>query len=143
MSFGPNKKLLARVDRAVTAVLQRQGHLTYPTLLCELGVLTRQDLDAWLAGRPACLETVIRANLTKLARIQTAVRRLARARGLGRTARQPPRGRRYSKTGHPFVEEEYATLYRPGQPCPRAVRNPLDGPRIAGEGGCGGTHGAG
>lgn len=29
------------------------------------------------------------------------------------------------------------------QPCPRAVRDPLDGPRIAGEGGWGGAHGAG
>jgi Flp pilus assembly protein TadD len=40
VAFEPNKDLTARVGRAVEAVLQRDGHLTYPALLCELGVLT-------------------------------------------------------------------------------------------------------
>ena len=120
MSFEPNKNLMARVERAVAAVLQREGHLTYPALLCELGVLTKKDLDAWRAGRVPYLEKVISTNLTRLARIQTAVRRLARARNLKRTVTGPKRGRRYSKTGHPFVEEEYAAYSRPLQPRPPA-----------------------
>jgi hypothetical protein len=58
-----------------------------------------------------CLEKVASANLTKLARIQTAVRRFARAHGLKRRIIRAPRGRRYSKSGHPFVEEEYGAVY--------------------------------
>jgi hypothetical protein len=116
MSFEPNKNLMGRVERAAAVVLGREGHLTYPALLCELGVLARPDLEAWRAGRVPYLEQVIRTNLTKLARIQTAVRRMAHARGLKRTITGPKRGRRYSKTGHPFVEEEYAAYYRPIQP---------------------------
>ena len=116
MAFEPNKNLTARVERAVAAVLQREGHLTYPALLCELGVLTKQDLEAWRAGRVPYLEKVTRTNLTRLSRIQTAVRRMARARNWKRTVTGLKRGRRYSKTSHPFVEEEYAAYYRPVHP---------------------------
>ena len=64
------------------------------------------------------MEKVVRANLSKLARIQTAVRRLARARNLERLVARAPRRRRYSKTGHPFVEEEYGATYRVRHPKP-------------------------
>lgn len=120
MSHERNKNLMARVERAVAAVLERDGHLTYPSMLCELGVLTKKDLEAWRAGRIPYLEKVIRTNLTQLGRIQTAVRRIARARNLKRTVTGPKRGQRYSKTGHPFVEEEYAAYYRPWHPRPAA-----------------------
>ena len=112
----PTKDLTARVERAVEAVLQRDGHLTYPALLCELGVLTKQDLEAWRAGRVPYLEKVIRTNLTRLSRIQTAVRRMARARNWKRTVAGLKRGWRYSKTSHPVVEEEYAAYYLPVHP---------------------------
>ncbi len=113
MSRDPNNNLMARVERAVATVLQRDGHLTYPALLCELGVLTKNDFEAWRAGRVPYLEKVIRTNLTRLGRIQTAVRRIATARNWKRTVTGPKPGWRYSKTGHPFVEEEYAAYYRP------------------------------
>lgn len=138
MSREPNNSLMARVERAVATVLERDGHLTYPLILCELGALTKEDFEAWRAGRVPYLEKVIRTNLTKLARIQTAVRRIARARGLKRTVTGPKRGQRYSKTGHPFVEEEYAAWYRPIQPGSPATEYPRDRhaiPRILGGGG--------
>jgi hypothetical protein len=111
VSFQPNKKLTDRVYRAALALLARDGRLTYPALLRDLGFLSAQHLEAWRGGRVPSLEQVIRANLTKLARIQTAVRRLARAHGLKRRVVPAPRGRRYSKSGHPFVEEEYGAVY--------------------------------
>lgn len=114
----PNKNLMARVERAVAALLARDGRFTYMSLLTELGVLAPKDLAAWRAGRVPVLEKVIRTNLTKLARIQTAVRRLARARGLDRQVQRAPRGRRYSKTGQPFVEDEYGATYRQKRPRP-------------------------
>lgn len=134
MSFEPNKNLMARVERAVEALLMRDGHLTYPALLCQLGVLTKKDLEAWRAGRVPYLERVIRTNLTRLSRIQTAVRRIARARKWKRTVTGPKRGRRYSKTGHPFVEEEYAAYYRPLQARSPAAHSPAELPaRLAAE----------
>ena len=111
MSFQPNKQLTDRVERAALALLARDGRLTYPTLLRELGILSPRDLEAWRGGRVPFLEKVTRANLTKLGRIQTAVRRLARAHGLQRRIVHAPRGRRYSKSRHPFVEEEYGAVY--------------------------------
>ncbi len=128
MGFEPNKNLMARVERAVAALLERDGHVTYPAFLCELGVLTRKDLENWRAGRVPYLEKVVRTNLTRLARIQTAVRRLARAKNWKRTITGPKRGRRYSKSGHPFVEEEYAAYYRPIQARPPAAHPPAEPP---------------
>jgi hypothetical protein len=127
VAFEPNKNLTAQVERAVVAVLSREGHLTYPALLCELQVLTKQDLEAWRAGRVPYLEKVIRTNLTRLSRIQTAVRQMARARNWKRTVTELKRGRRYSKTSHPFVEEEYAAYYRPEHPQLPAAQPREDG----------------
>lgn len=121
MSSEPNKNLVARVERAATSLLARNGRLTYLALLVELGVLARADLEAWQAGRVPFLEKVIRTNLTKLARIQTAVRRIARTRGLERQVQRAPRGRCFSKTGQPFVEEEYGAVYR--EPRARQTKN--------------------
>lgn len=111
MSFQPNKKLTDRVERAALALLARDGRLTYPTLLRQLGILSKQHLDAWRSGRVPFLEKVTRANLTTLARIQIAVRRFARVHELKRRIVRAPRGRRYSKSRHPFVEEEYSAVY--------------------------------
>ncbi len=125
VSFQPNKKLTDRVERAAVALLARDGRFTYPTLLRELGIISAQDLDAWRGGCVPFLEKVTRANLTKLARIQTAVRRVARALGLKRRIVHAPRGRRYSKSGHPSVEEEYGAVYT------RRVRASLIPPDVA------------
>jgi hypothetical protein len=114
VSFQPNKKLVDGVERAALALLARDGRFTYPTLLLELGILSPQHLDAWRGGRVPSLERVTRANLTKLARVQTAVRRLARVHGLKRRIVDAPRGRRYSTSGHAFVEEEYRAVYTRG-----------------------------
>ncbi len=120
MSAEPNKSLMARVERAVATLLERDGRITYLSLLAELGVLTPRDVRAWRAGHLPCLEKVIHMNLTKLTRIQTAVRRIARVQRLDRQVQRAPHGQRYSKTGNPFVEEEYGATYRqkrsrPGQ----------------------------
>jgi len=125
VSFQPNKKLTDRVERAAVALLARDGRFTYSTLLRELGIISAQDLDAWRGGCVPFLEKVTRANLTKLARIQTAVRRVARVLGLKRRIVHAPRERRYSKSGHPSVEEEYGAVYT------RRVRASLIPPDVA------------
>lgn len=111
MSKKPNKNLSARVERAAGKALANRGMITYPDLFIEMGILDQRDLNQWYKGRVPFLEKVIRSNLTKLARIQTAVRRYAQEHGLKRSLKGPGRGRRYSKTGHPFTEEEYHACY--------------------------------
>ncbi|MBK6940852.1 MAG: hypothetical protein IPH13_11725 [Planctomycetes bacterium] len=112
MSNQPNHDLESRVVRCADVVLKRDGFVTYPTLFREMGLLAPGDLDAWRKGRIVNLERVVCTNLTKLARIQTAVRRWAKNRDLTRARVGAPKGRRYSKSGQPWVESEYATLYR-------------------------------
>jgi hypothetical protein len=111
MSKQPNSKLTARVERAAGKVLARDSMITYPELFIEMGILDRRDLEQWYKGRVPYLERVIQSNLTKLARIQTAIRMYGREHGLKRSLRGAKRGRRYSKTGCPFVEEEYHACY--------------------------------
>lgn len=117
MTRRPTPNVSSRVERAVPDVLTRDGRLTWPALFRELGILSERDLAAWRAGRVDYLERVVRSNLTRLARFQTAVRREARRRGLVRRIAPPPkvRGRvlRYSKSGNLFVEEEYRAVYAP------------------------------
>jgi len=122
MSSRPNAKLMERVNRAVSALLAREGRVDYPLLLREMGVLTPANLAEWRKGRVQCLERVVSANLTKLARIQAAMRQIARDRRLDMKLVRAPRGRRYSKAGNPFIEEEYGAIYSAGNPATRGSR---------------------
>lgn len=99
-------------------VLTRDGFLSWPKLLVELGCLAPKDLDAWRRGRVPYLERVVRMNLTKLSRVQTAVRRLARERGLLRRLDAASPRHPYSKTRNPVVEAEYGMVYRRPPPPP-------------------------
>lgn len=115
MSSRPNAKLMERVNRAVSILLAREGRVDYPLLLREMGFLTPANLTEWRKGRVQCLEKVVGTNLTKLARIQAAMRGIARERQLNRKLVRAPRGRRYSKTGQPFIEDEYGAVYNAGR----------------------------
>src|ERR1700691_4628498 len=77
LSKQPNNLLSARVRKAAAAVMQKNGRITYPELFIEMGILSEKNLLDWRKGRVPFLERVIVCNLTKLARIMTAVRRLA------------------------------------------------------------------
>lgn len=111
MTSRPTPVLTARVERAAAIVLARDGRLTYPALFVEMGILDPRDLAAWRSGRAPYLERVLRSNLTRLVRIQKAVRRIARDQQLQRRPSHPPPALRYSKTGNAFVEAEYACVY--------------------------------
>jgi hypothetical protein len=114
MSKQPNKLLTQRVRRAAGKVMARNCQLTYPELFMEMGILSPKDYKEWQAGRIPFLEKVIHSNLTKLARVMTAVRRLARDCELLRTVGRRPK-QRYSKNFIPCVEEEYRSIYSAGR----------------------------
>lgn len=111
MGTKPTDRLTLRLEASITSVLKRDGRLTYPALLVELGMLSPSSLDEWRAGRVPYLERVVTGNLTKLARIQKGVRRGARQRGLRRRVEERERKVRFSKSGNPFIEEEYSAVY--------------------------------
>ena len=111
MSKQPNKLQSKRVESAINAVMHRNQNLTYPELFIELGILSEKDFSAWKAGQVPFLEKVVQSNLTKLARIMTAVRRFAREKQLERISGPKPR-KPYSKTATNFLEEEYRVVYR-------------------------------
>lgn len=110
MSTQPNKLLTERVRRAVASVMQKNGRLTYPELFIEMDILTEKNYLDWRKGRVPYLERVIICNLTKLARIMTAVRRLALELGLDRVVGGKQKCR-FSKSGNPHLEEEYCSTY--------------------------------
>jgi hypothetical protein len=65
---------MKRVAHALSAVLSRDGSLTYPKLLMEMGTLTVKGFEEWRRGKVPFLERVVHMNLTKTSRVQTAVR---------------------------------------------------------------------
>jgi hypothetical protein len=86
------------------------GRLTYPELFIEMDILTEKNYQDWRKGRVPFLEGVITCNLTKLARIMTDVRGLARELGQDRIVGGKQKCR-YSKSGNPHLEEEYRSTY--------------------------------
>ena len=74
-------------------------------------MLSPTDLDEWRLGRVPYLERVVKGNLSKPARTQKGVRRSARRRGLRRRVEGVHRKARFSKSGNPYIEEEYAATY--------------------------------
>lgn len=113
MTRKPSGKLTARVRAAAIRALEKHGQLAYEELFIEMDILLRRDLEAWHQRKVPFLEKVIQANLTRLARIQTAVRRFAKDQKLQPVGRPLKKNKRYSKSNKPFVENEYRTVYRP------------------------------
>jgi len=111
VSKQPNKLLSDRVRKAAASVMQKNGgRLSYPELFIEMDILTEKNYLDWRKGRVPFLEGVITCNLSKLARIMTAVRRLAQEQGQDRVVGGKQKCR-YSKSGNPHLEEEYRSTY--------------------------------
>ena len=81
-------------------------------LLQEMDLLLARDVEEWRRGHVPFLEKVINTNLTRMLRIQTALRTFALERQLHRREGKPLKGcRRYSKSGAEVVEREYGARY--------------------------------
>ncbi len=134
MGTQPTSKIEASVKKAAQSVLARDGKIGYPALFQEMVILSRRDVEDWRAGRIPYLEKVIQSNLTRLARIQKALRTLARENGWKRSSTVlKHRGQtlRFSKTGNEFVEEEYRAVYLPGRvPAKETAASRPAGPEV-------------
>ena len=110
MSKQPNKLLSDRVRKAAASVMQKNGgRLSYPELFIEMDILTEKNYLDWRKGRVPFLEGVITCNLSKLARIMTAVRRLAQEQGQDRVVGGKQKCR-YSKSGNPHWKRNIVRL---------------------------------
>ncbi len=111
-------ELVASMNRSSTEVLREKGYISFVDVLIHMGKLSREDYESWRMRRIPYLERAIRLNLNQLSHLLHTLRQNA-ARGKlkpsktvyvsrGKGAKQPLR---FSKSGHPRVEEAYATHF--------------------------------
>jgi hypothetical protein len=104
-----------RVARVAEVALARSGFVTSIDVLLGLGWLSAADVENWRRGRVPYLERVTQAGLGKLSTAMRALQRWARQRGLRPSQtdyRSWTRTRtelRFSKSGHPHIEQAYRT----------------------------------
>ena len=108
--------LVASMNRSSTEVLREKGYISFVDVLIHMGKLSKEDYESWRMRRIPYLEKAIRLNLNQLSHLLHTLRQNA-ARGKlkpsrtvyvswGKGVKQPLR---FSKSGHPRVEEAYAT----------------------------------
>lgn len=104
-----------RVVRAVEALLQRGDVVAPVEVFVEMGLLDRDALADWRFGRVACLERVIRCNLSAAGRVLRILRMHAHDLNLRpsltayhRHGRGPRARLQFSKSGVPAIEEAYS-----------------------------------
>jgi hypothetical protein len=116
-------KLFPRVARAVEELLASNSPVSAPAVFVKMGMLSEEHLQAWRAGKVACLERVIQGSLGKTNRVVRIISFYAHDLKLPVA---PPhaagpiqhRGRplRFCKTGEPRVEEAYKRVFSPRPP---------------------------
>ena len=105
---------------------QARGYATPVDVLMEIGVLSKAKYEDWRFGRVSFLEAVCTVNLHKLSFIMMQVRAYAKKSGLQPSfcyykrwgmnkkngqGHKPAIPLRFSKSGNPEIEKQYATHY--------------------------------
>lgn len=111
-------ELTAKVRRAVSDVLRRQGYVAAVDVLMELGYLDKARYEDWRRGRVPSLERVIHAGLGKVNVVLRTMASCCRECGLKESwtdyrkwGKGPKLPLRFSKSGEPALERAYATHY--------------------------------
>ncbi len=111
-------ELVASMNRASSPLLREKGFIAFIDVLIEMGKLSRDDHDAWRMGRIPYLEKAIRLNLGQLSYLLRTLRQNA-VKGRLKPSKTvymswgkgPKRPLRFSKSGHPRLEDAYATHF--------------------------------
>jgi hypothetical protein len=117
-----NDKYYPRIVQAVKAILAKGDVVAPIDVFVHMDLLRKDDAEAWRFGRIPYLEKVIHCNLAKTSRILRILRMHVHDLNLcpsptvyvkwGKGRRTPLR---FSKTGHPKIEEAYSRHFlRPG-----------------------------
>ncbi len=118
-------KYYPRIVRAVSAILKTGDVVTPVDVFMGMGLLTREDLEAWRMGRIPYLERVIQCNLEKASRILRILKLHAECCKMKpsqtdyqKWGKGPKIKLRFSKYGAPALEDAYTRHFV----CPRRVK---------------------
>jgi hypothetical protein len=121
-----NGELIGKVHSSVYHQCLNRGYATPVDVLMDVGVLTKAKYEDWRFGRVSFLEAVCTVNLHKLSFIMKQIRVYAKKRGLQPSfyyykrwgmkkkngqGHKPVIPLRFSKSGNPEIEKQYATHY--------------------------------
>ncbi len=121
-----NRELAGKVHSAVYLQCRSRGFAAPVDVLMEVGYLSKQDYENWRYGRVDYLERVCKANLSKLSLVMREMRSYAAKAGLKPSfcyykqwgtkkkngqGRKPVIPLRFSKSGDPEIERQYATHF--------------------------------
>ncbi len=111
-------ELVSSMNQASSKLLREKGFISFVDVLIQMGRLTKEDHDSWRMRRIPYLERVIRLNLSQLNHLRRTLRQNAVKGHLrpSQTAyvswgKGPKQPLRFSKSGHPRIEEAYATHF--------------------------------
>lgn len=140
-------KYYKRIVRAVEMIVERQGFVAPIDLFIEMGLLEKDAIAEWRAGRLTFLERAICCNLACASRILRILRLHAldlnlrpSHTGYMRRTRSGRMRLRFTKTGEPALEQAYAQHFvktparseRVGQEgADTAIAQPSDSPMAA------------
>ncbi len=111
-------ELVSSMNQATSVVMKEKGYISFVDVLMQMGKLSKADYELWRMRKVPYLERAIRLNLNQLSHLLHTLRQNAAKGRLkpsktvylswGKGAKQPLR---FSKTGHPAIEEAYATHF--------------------------------
>ena len=111
-------ELVSSMNRASSELLREKGFISFVDVLIRMGKLTKEDHESWRRRRIPYLERAIRLNLGQLSHLLRTLRQNAVKGHLkpSKTAyvswgKGPKQPLRFSKSGHPRIEEAYATHF--------------------------------
>jgi hypothetical protein len=111
-------ELVASMNRVSSELLREKGFISFVDVLIRMERLTKEDYESWRMRRVPFLERVIRLNLSQISHLLRTLRQNAVKGKLkpsktvymswGKGSKQLLR---FSKSGHPRIEEAYATHF--------------------------------
>jgi hypothetical protein len=113
------QEIAAKVTAAAHGLLAAKGYVSPVDVLLAMGKLSREDHERWRSRQVPCLERVLPGNLSQFQFILKTLRAWALNEhrlkpsptayvSWGKGRREPLR---FSKTGHTYLEQQYATHY--------------------------------
>lgn len=110
-----------KINSSLYMQLQKNGVATRIQVFLDLGILSKEDVERWRFGKVDYLERVCKANLGTLSFIAKEIRAYGHKHKLkesftyykqwGLKDKNVKKKLRFSKSGNPNIEKEYATHY--------------------------------
>jgi hypothetical protein len=111
-------ELVSNMNQVSSELLRQKGYISFVDVLIQMGKLTKEDYESWRMRRIPFLERAIRLNLGQLSHLLRTLRQNAVKGNLkpsktvymswGKGCKQLLR---FSKSGHPRIEQAYATHF--------------------------------